>query len=105
MPRVLNKYRDKDAINGSCVWIMRPSKWGNPFVVGVDGGRGVCVDLHEQWLAAQPALLADLHELAGRDLVCCCAPKRCHGDTLLYRANTTPIQRLMRAAALEGFCG
>jgi hypothetical protein len=28
-----------------------------------------------------------LHELRGKDLVCWCAPKPCHGDVLLRLAN------------------
>jgi hypothetical protein len=31
--------------------------------------------------------MAALHELAGRDLVCWCAPLPCHGDVLLRLAN------------------
>lgn len=79
--KVLNKYRDRIATNA--VNIMRPSKWGNPFVIGVDGTRQEVIDKYEMWIATQPKLLKSLHELKGRDLVCCCKPLNCHGDVLL----------------------
>lgn len=101
MPRVLNKHRDR--IPPDAVWVMRPSKWGNPFVLGVDGGRARCLAQHAQWVVTRADLIASLPELAGYDLVCCCAPAACHADTLLLLANTTESQRTARAAALEGF--
>lgn len=85
MPRVLNHYRDP--IPEGAVWVMRPSKWGNPFKVGRDGDREDVVTLYAHWLVEQPRLMAALHELRGRDLVCCCAPKLCHADVLLELAN------------------
>ena len=36
-----------------------------------------------RWLRLQPDLMAALHELVGRDLVCWCAPLPCHGSVLL----------------------
>jgi hypothetical protein len=93
--------------------VSRPSRWGNPFVVGrnymwlgetdvpypvrADRPEGeydngitvVCCSLenaliwHAAWVADQ-----DLSELTGRDLACWCplsAP--CHGDNLLAAAN------------------
>ena len=41
------------------------------------------VALHRRWLCDQPHLMAALSELRGRDLVCWCAPKPCHGDVLI----------------------
>ena len=89
MPKVLNKYHfvankiPKDAVN-----IMRPGKWGNPFAIGRDGGsRAVVCDMYDVWILNETTLLKDLHELRGKDLLCCCKPARCHGDTLLRLAN------------------
>lgn len=65
------------------VYIGRPSKWGNPFKVGVDHKRGECVDLYEEYILQRPELLADLHELKGKTLGCWCKPYRCHGDVLV----------------------
>lgn len=79
--KVLNKYRDR--ITTNAVNIMRPSKWGNPFVIGKDGTRQEVIAKYAEWIETQPKLLASLHELKGRDLVCCCKPEACHGDVLL----------------------
>ena len=73
------------------VYIGRGSKWGNPFVIGVDGTRdGVC-DLYEQWLPEQPELMAALGELTDKTLGCYCAPDRCHGDFLAHLAARVPV--------------
>jgi len=40
------------------VYIGRPSRFGNPFVVGRDGTRDECIALYRQWLQTQPQLLA-----------------------------------------------
>lgn len=85
MPRLFNRRRDEVPLDA--VSIMRPSKWGNPFVIGPDGDRDEVCDKYEAWLPTQPHLMADLHELTGKDLVCCCEPLRCHGRTLLRLAN------------------
>jgi len=69
------------------VYIGRPSKWGNPFLVGRDGDRRECIKLYEEWIMQHPELIADLPELRGRILGCWCAPKECHGDVLLRLAN------------------
>lgn len=85
-PRVLNKHRDK--IPAGAVYIGRPSRWGNPFEIGEDGNREEVVAKYRTWLMAQPDLIkAAQKELAGKDLVCFCAPKACHGDVLLEVAN------------------
>lgn len=64
------------------VYVGRPSKWGNPFVVGLDGTRDEVVARYEEHLCASPGLLADLPELSGKVLGCWCAPKACHGNVL-----------------------
>lgn len=61
------------------VYIGRGSPWGNPFVIGIHGGRDDVCDLFEK--DTLPHL--DLTPLIGKDLVCYCAPKRCHGDSIL----------------------
>lgn len=64
------------------VYIGRPSKWGNPFEIGRDGTREDVIDKYKAWIAEQPDLLLQLHELKGKTLGCWCAPKACHGDVL-----------------------
>ncbi|MFO0958251.1 MAG: DUF4326 domain-containing protein [Isosphaeraceae bacterium] len=69
------------------VYIGRPSKWGNPFVIGRDGTREDVVAKYEAWLHTQPELMAALPELKGKTLGCWCAPQECHGDVLARLAN------------------
>ena len=64
-----------------------PSKWGNRFVIGRDGSRDEVIAKYRAWIVRQPALMAALHELRGKDLVCWCAPERCHADLLIELAN------------------
>jgi len=86
MPAVLNKYRDIQVHDA--VYIGRPSKWGNPFVIGKDGTRGEVIAKYREWIESQPDLVRQAREeLRGKNLVCFCAPKACHGDVLLELAN------------------
>ena len=82
MPKVWNK-RNKDAPPGA-VYVGRPSKWGNPFMVGRDGTREEVITKYLYWL---PDSGLDPTELRGKDLLCWCAPLPCHGDLLLKLAN------------------
>ena len=83
MTRVLNKRTSSDG-----VYIGRPSKFGNPFVIGRDGSRADVVAKFEKYLMGRPDLIAAAkQELAGYNLVCWCAPEACHGDVLLRIAN------------------
>lgn len=70
----------KDAFD---VYIGRPSKWGNPFVIGRDGRRRECIRNYELWIKEQPELLAALPELRGKVLGCWCSPLPCHGEVLI----------------------
>lgn len=86
MPTVLNKY--KHGLPSEAVYIGRPSKWGNPFAIGKDGDREEVIAKYRRWLLARPEMVESARrELAGKDLVCFCAPKGCHGDVLLEVAN------------------
>ena len=65
------------------VYIGRPSKWGNPFVIGRDGTRPQVLARYREWIQAQPDLMAALPELREKTLGCWCAPfNLCHGDVL-----------------------
>jgi len=86
MPKVLNKYHR--TAGPEAVYIGRGSPFGNPFVIGKDGDRDKVCDQYEAMLLNNPQLVERVKtELKGKDLVCFCAPKRCHGDTLLRIAN------------------
>ena len=70
------------------VYIGRPSKWGNPFVLGKDGNREEVIEKYKAWIEAQPTLLeAARKELKGKTLGCWCSPRLCHGDVLIDIAN------------------
>ena len=71
------------------VYCGRPSKWGNPFVVGRDGDRNLCIVRYIEWFNNQDDLIDSLPELRGKNLVCYCAPHACHCDYLIRRANDT----------------
>ena len=89
-PQVHNTY--KRTAPPSAVYIGRGSPFGNPFVIGKDGTRDDVCDKFAAMLAADEALKAKVvRELKGRDLVCFCAPHRCHGDALLAVANGWPL--------------
>ena len=93
--RVLNKYALSDPLPGvRRVVIMRGTPLGNPFAMRdrSDAERNrVCEEYHSwlrsQWHTKGPARaeLERLYALAQQgplELVCCCAPKRCHGDSV-----------------------
>lgn len=65
------------------IYIGRPSKWGNSFVIGKDGTRKEVIAKYEKWIREQPELMAALPELVGKKLGCHCKPHACHGDILV----------------------
>lgn len=65
------------------VYIGRGSPYGNPFVLGKHGNRDQVCDLFEKNIL--PTL--DVSGLRGKCLLCFCAPLRCHGDSILIKAN------------------
>ena len=69
------------------VYIGRPSKWGNPFTIGVHGTRKEVIAKYERYLKDSPELIKALPELKGKVLGCWCYPKPCHGDLLVLLAN------------------
>lgn len=86
MPKVYNKH-DKNA-NLNAVYIGRGSIYGNPFKIGIDGNRDEVCDKYEEMVLNNPKLLARIKsKLKGKDLLCYCSPKRCHGDFLIKIAN------------------
>lgn len=69
------------------VYIGRPSKWGNPFIIGMDGTRVAVITKYRKWIMEQPDLLKDIPELKGKTLGCWCSPYPCHGDVLAELAD------------------
>lgn len=90
------------------VIVARPSKWGNPFVIGLSYGasgphgewhRSVTITDRETAVAeyrraierGHPAIPSDLTPLRGHDLACWCPlDQPCHADVLLDIANGDP---------------
>lgn len=60
------------------------SKWANQFKVADCKDANDAVNRFAAFLGTSPALLADLHELSGKRVVCHCSPSSpCHGDALI----------------------
>lgn len=65
------------------IYIGRPSKWGNPFIIGKDGDRNEVIKKYKEWILTQKELIDSLYELQNKTLGCWCAPNACHGDVLI----------------------
>ena len=75
-------------------YVGRPSALGNPFVMRNEGDRDRVCDEYQKWFDAKvaandPQVMSELRRLfrLGRaqgslTLVCFCAPKRCHAETI-----------------------
>lgn len=64
------------------VYIGRPSIYGNPFRLGVDGDRqAVMAKFHAWFFAPEQAELRTIvrQTLTGKVIACWCAPQACHG--------------------------
>lgn len=94
MPKVYNK-RHK-GVPRDAVYVGRPTAFGNPFTHLDESTlakfrvktREEAVERYKQWILGIPALVQMAKDqLRGKDLVCWCAPKPCHGDVLLEIAN------------------
>jgi hypothetical protein len=88
----------------NAVYVGRPTRYGNPFIVGRDGTRERCVELysflaqgylclssnarHDDQTRAHRAMQAAKKYLRGKDLACWCPLNQpCHADVLLQIAN------------------
>lgn len=92
MPVVLNKKTMRPGQKGQ--YCGRGSKWGNRNRMRTEADRDAVCDQHEIDLFHDHGLLRALDELRGEDLICFCAPKRCHCDLLLRLANATRQERI-----------
>ena len=85
MPTVKNKHKSVFEIGD--IYIGRGSLFGNPFIIGKDGTRDeVCNKYEAHWIE-DTTLQEKTKGLKGHNLICFCAPLRCHGDFLLRKAN------------------
>ena len=72
------------------VYVGRPTKWGNQFVIGKDGSRDEVISKYKEWAYApeQSDWRSEVRsELKGKDLICWCAPYACHASVLVDIAN------------------
>ena len=69
-------------------FVDRGTDWGNPFIMDQENERDYVCDMFEKYaiwrLSVEPNWLAPLRD---HHLVCHCAPKRCHAETLRRLAN------------------
>lgn len=85
MPKVYNMNDNPPA---DAVYIGRGSPYGNPHMIGIDGTRKEVIELFR--INILPNL--DVSELRGKDLICFCKPKACHGDLILDKANRNSLE-------------
>lgn len=69
------------------IYIGRPSKYGNPFIIGKDGTRKEVIEKYREWILTQEHLIQGLDELKDKVLGCWCSPNPCHGDVLVELIN------------------
>jgi hypothetical protein len=82
------------------IYVGRPSRFGNPFQIGVFGDAAACVEEYREHLVAARCgdnrrssayfhhINANLSMLTGHDLACWCKlDQPCHADVLLEMAN------------------
>ena len=84
---VINKKFSSRTAQKLSVYIGRPSKWGNPYPLINESRRDLICEQYEEYIATRlikdEITEEDFHEFDGKNMMCFCAPKRCHGDTLL----------------------
>lgn len=74
------------------VSVVRGTRWGNPYRVGVHAvDNAEAVALFQAYLAEHPELVdAARRELRGKTLMCWCGPEvPCHADAWLEIANSS----------------
>lgn len=87
MPHLFNIHTDY--VPSDAVFIGRPTKYGNPFIIGKDGDRDEVIRKYERYINSNPSLRETVQkELRGKNLVCFCSPLKCHGEILLNIANS-----------------
>jgi hypothetical protein len=84
--RVINKRSDEYLTAKNTVYIGRGSKWGNQFIMGMDGDRAEVIQLYREWflerIEGDPAFMRETMKLKDKTLVCYCKPLPCHGDAI-----------------------
>ena len=68
------------------IYIGRPSMWGNPYQIGIDGTREEVIEKFEAFYLMDGWMQAHIGELKDKTLGCWCKPLACHGDILVKYA-------------------
>lgn len=85
-PKVYNK---RGGYPSDAVYCGRGSPYGNPFIIGEHGDRDKVIEKFRTEVL--PNL--DVEPLRGKNLLCFCAPKKCHCDYILRKANSKRITK------------
>lgn len=84
--KVYNKFHQN--YPDDCVYVGRGSLFGNPYVIGKDGTRAEVIEKYIKLIESDDNLKEIIKQkLKGKNLLCFCSPKICHGDYLLKIAN------------------
>lgn len=101
MPKRIQRQRTKGwRMPENCVYVGRPTKWGNPLSVNPACGRTVekVLEFYRAYILKEIAIYnpnvtayrmgLNIEELRGKDLACFCPlDQPCHADILLELAN------------------
>ena len=79
MPLVYNR-RHNNAPS-TAIYVGRGTPWGNPYPVWHPSMRDWACEMFE----AQILPTLDVETLRGKDLICWCAPLRCHADSIIRK--------------------
>lgn len=87
----------------SCdVFIGRPSAFGNPFKIGIDGTRKDVISKYRKWFynkLTNKFFCNSVLSLKDKTLGCYCKPKPCHGDIIiefLENVNEFGLERTLK---------
>jgi len=84
LPTALKRALIRAGNLGRYVYIGRPGRYGNPFVIGQEGDRKEVIKLYRSYLKDNIILQRDiLQNLKEKTLVCYCKPEACHGDVII----------------------
>lgn len=60
--------KSTESVDEYDVFCGRPSKWGNPFLIGRDGDRHTVIGKYRAYLMSNKDLLSEIHTLRGKVL-------------------------------------
>ena len=92
MPKRIQRKRTKGwRMPEGAVYVGRPTKWGNLFVIAPNETREEAIADYGDWIRSFPESVKTAQlQLRGKDLACWCPlDQSCHADVLLEIANRT----------------